>query len=57
MSTQLNSDEQLLIYRLLKKHENIFHDTLVKYASTMYKIELQEGDQPYYSKTFPNKSL
>ena len=34
----LNSDEQLLIYRLSKKHE--------------YKIELLEGAQPHHTEPF-----
>ena len=30
----LNSDEQVLIYRLLKKHENMFDDALKNYTDT-----------------------
>ena len=34
----LNSVEQLLIYRLIKIHKNMFDDTLGNYVSTEYKI-------------------
>ena len=56
MTTKLkyfNSDEQNLIYRLLKKHENMFDDTFWNYTSTEYKIELIKGAQPYHAKPFP----
>ena len=36
----LNSDEQFLIYRLLKKHENVFDGTLGNYTSTEDKTEV-----------------
>ena len=49
----LNSDEQLLVYRLLKKHENMFNGTLGNYTGTEYKIELPKGAQPYHAKPFP----
>ena len=45
----LNPDEQLLVYRLLKKHEIMFDGTLGNYTGTEYKIELQEGAQPYHA--------
>ena len=48
----LTSDEQLLIYRLLKIHENMFDGTLDNYTGTQYKIELLEGAQPYHAKPF-----
>ena len=41
----LNSVDQFLIYRLLKKHENIFDGTLGNYTGAEYKIELLEGAQ------------
>ena len=34
----LNSDEQVLIYRLLNKHENMFDGILGYYTGTEYKI-------------------
>ena len=49
----LNSDEQFLIYRLLKKHENIFDGTLRNYTGIEYEIELLEGAQPNHAKLFP----
>ena len=49
----LNSDEQILIYRLLKKHESMFDGTLGNYTGTEYKIELLEGAKPYHAKPFP----
>ena len=41
------------MYRLLKKHENIFDGTLGNYTGTKYKIELLEGAQPIHAKPFP----
>ena len=38
----LNSYEQLLIYRLLKKYESMFEGTLGDYNGMEYKIELLE---------------
>ena len=52
ISKCLNSDEQLLIYRLLKKHENMFDGKLGNCTSTEYKIGLQEGAQPHHVKSF-----
>ena len=49
----LNSDEQFLIYRLLKKHESMFDGTLGNYTGTEYKIKLLEGAKPYHAKPFP----
>ena len=49
----MHSNEQLLIYRLLKYHENMFDGTLGNYTSTEYKIELLEGAHPYNVKPFP----
>ena len=49
----LNLDEQLSIYRLLKKHESMFDGTLGNYTGTEYKIELLEGVKPYHAKPFP----
>ena len=49
----MNSDEQLSIYRLLKKHENMFNGTLRNYTNTEYRIDLLEGAQPYHTKPFP----
>ena len=49
----LNSNKQHLLYRLLKKHENMFDGTLENYIGTEYKIELLEGAQPYHAKPFP----
>ena len=49
----LNSDEQLLIYRLLKKHENMFDVTFGNHTGSEYKIELLKGAQPYHAKRFP----
>ena len=43
----LNSDEQLLIYRLLKKHENMFDGNLGNYTGTEYKIEFLEEAQVF----------
>ena len=41
----LNSDEHVLIYILLRKHENMFGSTLGNY-------KFIEGAQPYYAKLF-----
>ena len=41
-SKYLNSDDLFLIYRQLKKHENMFDDTLGNYTGIKYKIELLE---------------
>ena len=49
----LNSDEQLLIFRQFKKHENMFDGTLGNYTGTEYIIELLEAAQPYHTKPFP----
>ena len=46
----LNSNEKLLIYTLMKKHENI---TLGNNTGIEYKIELLEGAQLYHAKPFP----
>ena len=46
----LNSNKHLLIYRLLKKHENMFGDTLGNFTGTEYKIELLEGAEQYHVK-------
>ena len=37
------SDEQILIYGLLKKHENMFDGTLGNYTCTEYKNKYLEG--------------
>ena len=49
----LNSDEQFFIYRLVKKHENMFDGTLGNYTGTEYIIELLEGALPYHGKPLP----
>ena len=49
----LNLDEQDLIYRLLKKHKNMFGGTLGYFTSSEYKIELLEGAQSYHATRFP----
>ena len=38
--TYLTSDKQVLIYRLLKKYENMFDGTLGNYTGTEYNFEL-----------------
>ena len=43
----MNSDEKLLIHRLLKKHENILDGTLGNFTC-IENIELLEGAQPYW---------
>ena len=49
----LTSDAQLLFYRLLKKHENMFDGILGNYTGIENKIELLEGAQMYHVKSFP----
>ena len=49
----LDSDKQFFIYRLLKKHKNMFVGTLGNYTGTKYKIELLEGAKLYHAKPFP----
>ena len=49
----LSSDEQFLICRLLKTHENLFDGALGNYTGTEYKIELLNEAQPYHAKPFP----
>ena len=49
----LNSNEQLIIYRLLNKHEIMFDGTLGSYTCTEYKIEFVEGAHLYHVKPFP----
>ena len=49
----LSEEEQLLIFKLLRKHETMFDGTLGNYTGTEYKIELQKGAQPYHTKPFP----
>ena len=53
LDTGMNSDEQFLLYTLLKKHENMFDDTLGNYTSTEYKIEHLDKAKPYHAKPFP----
>ena len=48
----LSSDEQLLIFKLHRKHENMFDGTLGYYTDTEYKIELLKGAQLYHTKSF-----
>ena len=48
----INLDEQVLIYRLLQKHENMFDGILENYTGTEYKIKLLEGAQPYHAQPF-----
>ena len=45
--------KQMLIFRLLKKHEYMFDGTLGNYTGSKYKIELIAGAQPYHIKLFP----
>ena len=47
----LSSEEQLLIFKLLTKHQTMFDGTLGNYTGTEYKNELQKGSQPYYATT------
>ena len=42
-----------MIYRLLKKHENMFDGTLGNYTGAEHKIELLQRAQPYHAKPFP----
>ena len=42
-----------LIYRLVKRDENMFDGTLGNHTGNDYKIELLEKSQPYYAKLFP----
>ena len=39
----LNPDKKISIYRLLKKNENMFDDTLGNYTVTEYEIKLLKG--------------
>ena len=48
----INLDEQVLIYKLLKKQEDMFDGTLGNHNGTEYIIELLEGAQPYRAKPF-----
>ena len=43
----------MLIFKHLKKHENMFYGTLANYAGIGYKVELLEGAQSHQPKTFP----
>ena len=49
----MNSDEQFLVYRLLKNHEHMFDGVLGNYNRTKYQNEPLEGAQPYHAKPFP----
>ena len=48
-----NKYEQLIIYRLFKKHENRFDGTKGNYTGTEYEFELLLEAQPYHAKPFP----
>ena len=49
----MNSDEQFIIYRTYKKHENMFDGILENYTGTEYKIELLKGAHMHHAKQFP----
>ena len=48
-----NNDKQSLIFKLFRKHEEMFDGTLYTYTGSEYKIELLDGAKQYHAKPFP----
>ena len=49
----LSSNEQAMLLRLLKHHEEMFNGKLGTWKGTPYHIELQEDAKPYHARAFP----
>eukprot|EP00957_Ditylum_brightwellii_P081441 6195181-Ditylum_brightwellii.AAC.1 len=44
----LDAKEKKKLFHVLKKHEELFNDTLGTWKNFQYDIELQEGVKPYH---------
>jgi hypothetical protein len=51
--TQLSEEEQLKLYNLFKKCEDLFDGTLGKWTHDDYHLELKEGAKPHHARAFP----
>lgn len=48
----LPDDDRRKLLELLKNHKGLFDDTLGKWASPNYKVQLKEGAEPFHSRPY-----
>ena len=51
--THLTSEEQTLLFNLLKKYEDLFDGTLGTWQTEPIELELREDAKPYHGKAYP----